>query len=87
MDRVKQIDVIRKRNMDLTDQIKDLQLKLEYNKQLNSQGYQAAKELIQELEAIKGNWLEALRKLYETEAEYQGLISDMRNMITTIRGR
>lgn len=80
MNRDKQIDVMRKRNSNLSEQIKDLQFKLEYNKQLNSEGYQTAKELIEELEDIKNNWLEALNRLYDIETEYEGLISDMRNI-------
>lgn len=90
MDREKQIDVMRKRNIDLSEQIKDLQLKLEYNKQLNSEGYQTAKELIEELENIKKNWLETLNRLYDIESEYQGLISDMKeikeSMLLTLKG-
>lgn len=84
MDREKQIDVMRKRNIDLSEQIKDLELKLEYNKQLNSEGYQTAKELIEELENIKENWLETLNRLYDIESEYQGLISDMKEIKETM---
>lgn len=89
MDREKQIDVMRQRNINLSEQIKDLQLKLEYNKQLNSEGYQTAKDLIEELENIKENWLETLNRLYDIESEYQGLISDMKeikeSMLSTFR--
>ena len=80
MDRSKQIDVMRQRNINLSEQIKDLHLKLEYNKQLNSEGYQTAKDLIADLENIKENWLETLNRLYNIESEYQGLISDMKKI-------
>ena len=84
MDREKQINMMRKRNIDLSEQIKDLELKLEYNKQLNSEGYQTAKELIKELENIKENWLETLNRLYDIESEYQGMISDMKEIKETM---
>lgn len=84
MDRDKQIDVMRKRNIDLSEQIKELQLHLEYNRQLNSEGYQAAKDFIEELKNIKENWLETLNRIYDLETEYQGLISDMKEIKATM---
>ena len=77
MDNNKQIENIRKRNMELNEQIKDLQLKLEYHKQLNSESYQTAKDLIEDLEKIREEWLETLQRLHDKEIEYQSLISDL----------
>lgn len=77
MDNNKQIENIRKRNMELNKQIDDLNHMLEYHKQLNSESYQTAKELIADLEKIREEWLEALKRLHDKEIEYQSLISDL----------
>lgn len=76
MDRSKQIDLIRKRNIELSQQIEDLQLHLD----LNSKGYETAKDLITELENIKDKWLETLDRLYDKETEYDKLLSDMKEV-------
>lgn len=80
MDRSKQINVMRQRNINLSEQLKELQLKLEYNRQLNSEGYQTAKKIIEDLENIKENWLGTLNRLYDIETEYIKLISDMKEI-------
>lgn len=89
MDNNKQIENIRKRNIDLSEQIKDLQLKLEYHKQLNTESYQAAKDLIADLENIREEWVQTLKRLQDVESEYQGLISDIReikeNMVSAFK--
>lgn len=77
MDNNKQIENIRKRNMDLNNQIDDLKHKLEYHKELNTESYQAAKDLIAELENIRKEWLDTLQRLHDKEIEYQSLISDL----------
>lgn len=77
MDNNKQIENIRKRNMELNKQIDDLNYMLEYHKQLNSESYQTAKELIADLEKIREEWLEALQRLHDKEIEYQSLIADI----------
>lgn len=80
MERTKQIEITRKRNAVLSEQLKDLQLKLECNQQLNAQGLQAAKDLIQELESVRASWMDALNRIYDMEGEYQGLLSDMKEI-------
>ena len=89
MDNNKQIENIRKRNMELNKQIDDLKLKLEYHKELNTESYQAAKDLIADLENIREEWIQTLQRLHDMESEYQGLISDMKeikaNMVSAFR--
>ena len=77
MDNNKQIEKIRKRNMELNRQIDDLNHMLEYNKQLNTESYQTAKDLIDELERIRDEWLQALQRLHDKQTEYEALISDL----------
>ena len=77
MDNNKQIENIRKRNMELNKQIDDLKYMLKHHKQLNTESYQTAKELIEELEKIREEWLETLQRLHDKEIEYQSLISDI----------
>lgn len=80
MDNNKQIENIRKRNMALSKQIDDLKLKLEYHKELNMESYQTAKDLITDLENIREEWTQTLQRLHDVESEYQGLISDMKEI-------
>lgn len=77
MDNNKQIENIRKRNMELNKQIDDLNYMLEHHKQLNTESYKTAKELIADLENIRKEWLETLQRLHEKEIEYQSLIADI----------
>ena len=77
MDNNKQIENIRKRNMELNKQIDDLKYMLEYHKELNTESYQAAKDLIAELENIRKEWLDTLQRLHDKEIEYQSLVSDI----------
>lgn len=78
MNKNKQIDRIRKRNSDLSEQLRDLKFRLEYDTQLNSEGYRHAKELITDLEKIRAEWLTELKHLKKQQAEYDALLSDMR---------
>lgn len=80
MDNNKQIENIRKRNIELNKQIDDLKLKLEYHKELNTESYQTAKDLIADLENIREEWTQTLQRLHDVESEYQGLLSDMKEI-------
>lgn len=77
MDRSKQIETIRKRNIELTEQLEDLRFKLEFNSQLNEEGYRQAKDLIDELEGIKQEWLLSLNDLNDKREKYSALIADL----------
>lgn len=80
MRNVKQVDMIRKRNADLTKQLEDLKFQLEFNSQLNMKGYKCAKDLINDLEKIKHDWLLALEDLNNKRIEYSELISDLQKI-------
>jgi hypothetical protein len=80
MNNVKQIDMIRKRNTELVKQLDDLKFQLEFNSQLNMNGYRHAKDLINDLEKIKQDWLLALDDLNNKRMEYSKLISDLQKI-------
>ena len=80
MNNVKQADVIRKRNAELTKQLEDLKFQLEFNSQLNMKGYQNAKDLINDLEQIKRDWISALDDLNDKRMKYSELISDLQKI-------
>lgn len=80
MDRAKQIDMVRKRNAELTKQLDDMRFKLEFNSQLNMNGYKKAKDLIVELEKIKQDWLIVLEDLNDKKTKYSCLINELQDM-------
>ena len=82
MNRQKQIEIIRKRNTELSKQLDDVKFQLEFNSQLNSEGYQRARDLIVDLEKIKQEWLIALDDLNDKREKYSYLISDLQEMKT-----
>lgn len=75
MDRKKEVELIRKRNAELTQQLDDFKFKLEFDSQLNMEGYKRAKDLITDLEKIKKDWLDTLERLKEKEYEYDDLLA------------
>ena len=80
MDKSKQIDTIRKRNIELTKQLDDIKFQLEFNSQLNMNGYKSANNLINELEKIKQDWLIVLEDLNDKRIKYSCLINDLQDM-------
>ena len=80
MDRGKQIDLIRKRNTQLNEQLDKVKFELEYDRLLNREGYKHAKDLIAELEDIKKRWTEALDDLKNKQDEDQMLVDDIKKL-------
>ena len=80
MDRGKQIDLIRKRNAQLNEQLDKVKFELEYDRLLNREGYKHAKDLIAELEDIKKRWNEALDDLRNKQDEYQMIVDDIKKL-------
>ena len=80
MNRQKQIGIIRERNAELTKQIDDMRFKLEFNSQLNIEGYKHAKDLIDDLEKIKQNWESTLNDLDKERIKYSKLNHDLQSM-------
>ena len=80
MDRFKKINMIRKRNAELTKQLEDIRFKLEFDSQLNMEGYKRAKDLIEDLEKIKKDWLIALNDIDNKRMEYSYLINDLQSI-------
>ena len=87
MNKSKQVDVIRKHNTELSKrleelskQLDDMRFKLEFDSQLNKKGYQRAKDLIDDLEKIKQEWIAVLDDLNDKREEYSCLISDVKKM-------
>ena len=80
MNKQKQIDLIRKKNAELSKQLDDMRFKLESNTQLNMEGYKKAKDLIVELEEIKQDWLSTLYDLNNQRERYSDLINDLQKI-------
>ena len=80
MNKTRQIDTVRKRNAELSKELDDLKFKLDYNSQLNMNGYQRAKDLIGELEKIKQDWLSVLIDLENKKNQYDELIKDLQKI-------
>lgn len=80
MDRGKQIDLIRKRNTQLNEQLENAKFAFEYDRMLNREGYKHAKDLIAELEDIKKRWTEALEDLKNKQDEYQMVVDDIKRL-------
>lgn len=80
MNNLKQIDTIRKRNAELTKQLDDLKFKLDFNEQLNMNGYKQAKDLIVDLEKIKQDWESSLADLNDKRNKYSELIVELQEI-------
>lgn len=80
MDIDRQIEVARKRNIDLQKRIEDLTVKLDLAKELNTAGYDKAKEMITDLDTIHQAWVQELNSLKKEREECALLISDIRKM-------
>ncbi len=78
MNTKKQMDLIRKRNSMLNDEIDELKYKIALDKKLNSDGYEYVKDLISDLEKIKLEWMDTLVDLRSKQSEYSFLIDDLK---------
>lgn len=81
MDKDKQIELVRKRNIELVQQLEDLKKNLNQEQEKSNEvtdEYKTYKQLINELEKIKTEWLDSLNKLKQYEKEYSELISDLK---------
>lgn len=85
----KSMDILRRRNAQLSEQVKQLEklqdsykqirhLNQEYEKHDPAYGERHVSELIADLEEIKREWLDVLGELERERDEYKGLIEDMR---------
>lgn len=80
MNRSKQIELVRKRNAELTKQLKDVKLKLQLDSELNMKERERAKDLISELEQIKKEWISIIKDLNDKKEKYSNLIFDLQEM-------
>ena len=85
----KSMDILRRRNVQLSEQVKQLEelqnnykqvrhLNQEYEKHDPAYGERRVSELIADLEEIKKEWLDVLDELKRERDEYKELIEDMR---------
>lgn len=84
MDKKKQIDLIRKRNSDLSKQFNDLKFKLELDSKLNIDSYKIAKDLINDLEKIKLDWNKSLDEIQNYKIQYAILINELKEIKKTL---
>lgn len=89
MSSTKTIDILRKRNTQMQDELERLKklnndyeqikhLNEEYEKHDPEFGERRVSELISELEGIRKQWMDALEDLNRERDEYNELIKDMR---------
>lgn len=84
MDKLKQIENIRKRNAELNQQLNDLKLKIENENKSNIESHEKVDDLIIELESLKNEWRESLDKLKGYEIQYLELISQLKEIKKTM---
>ena len=85
MNRNKQMELTRKNNARLTEQLEEAKTELELNKMMSGENYKRAEELIADLELIKKKWIAALDDLYDKQAEYDRIIGDVRGIRKRMR--
>lgn len=86
MNRMKSLELARKNNARLTEQLDEAKLDLALHKLADAEGYKRAKDLITDLERIKKEWEEALCKIREKQDEYQMLVDDLKKVRKRMKG-
>lgn len=76
MNKDKQIDLIRKRNIELNEQLEQLKKNL----MSNNINMDYSEELLDNLEDIRITWENAIKDLDEKRNEYQALITDVKKI-------
>ena len=74
------IELLRKRNTELSTQLEDLKFQLEYQKVLQGGSTKRAKDLIVELENIKKEWGKSIAEIDDYKAQYEELIAELRDI-------
>lgn len=75
MDDKKKIDLIKKRNLELSKQLEELKLVIKNKPENDNSEY--AVSLIEELEGIRAEWLTSLNSLKKKDEECTSLINEM----------
>lgn len=81
----KQIELIRKRNAELSKQIDDLKFRIDFDSELNTESYKQAKKLISDLENLKSRWLKSIEEIEKEKDEYSKLISELKTIIKIMK--
>jgi hypothetical protein len=76
---VKEIEIARKRNIELSKENDELKFKLEKDKTLNQESTKKANELIDEFVVLKQEWEKAIYDLKEKSYEYQELLDECKS--------
>lgn len=80
MDRIKQAELIRKRNAELTLQLNEIKENLEQEKRFNEYKNKRATNLISELESMQKEWVESLNDINNQRDELYSLINDVKEI-------
>lgn len=80
MDRIKQAELIRKRNAELTRQLNEMKERLRLENQANEYRNKRADDLISELEDIQKEWVTALNDINNQRDELYSLINDVKEI-------
>jgi hypothetical protein len=74
----KKLERQHRRNLELEQQLSELKTELTKEQLDREGGFARAKDLIQELESIKTDWLESLAELKRLQESYRILIHDIK---------
>ncbi|MCM1220286.1 MAG: hypothetical protein NC548_37965 [Lachnospiraceae bacterium] len=80
MDRIKQAELIRKRNLELTQRLDEIKKQLEQEKCSNEYKNKRTDDLIFELESIQKEWIESLNDINNQRDELYSLINDVKEI-------
>lgn len=76
-------EILRKRNLELTKEIADLKYKLA-EQEIN---LKHAQKMVDDVEAIRADLLDALNQAYEFRDKYQKLLKEMQGFKKSVKGR
>lgn len=82
---MKKDDILRKRNLQLVQEVEDLKTELEHQKELNSS--LKTDVLVEHIENIKSEFLKAIEEIDELRVQYQELIDEMIEFRNTLKDK
>ena len=80
MKKLRQLELLRQNNQELTEELENLKTQYELDNMLRNDNYETAKELIIELESIKERWSELISEVENIQFEYEELIQELKDM-------
>lgn len=81
---MKKEEILRKRNLQLVQEIKELKTELEQQKEVSS--FLKTDILIKHIESIQNELFSSINEIDELRAEYKALIEEIKEYFTTLKG-